>query len=495
MTMLQAFSLALLVAAFAVAIWRNVNVGLVTIPAAYLLARMAHIASKQLYAGFPVKLFILVLGVMYLFGHAERSGALARVVMGAERLAGRRIWLLPWMGFILAAAISAMGALPGATVAIVMPITMKSAQRQGINPMLMGLVTLYGALAGGFSPISVFGILVRGLTHKEHYQIPSTSLFVSEFVLYTAIAVASFLIYKGYRLFAGEAAGLASRVVGPRVMPAGQARYASKAAVSERFVPRSPRGEVAQAAGSDTTVDGEHTVALGSSTPTAVDVDSEDVDSPLTADRAHPQLRPQAYELASLLAIAVFVLAVVFLGLDVGLTALGLGAILHIVFRLDDRRVIAELPWGVALILGGILTYVNVLLKVGTFTVIAHSLQTFHSVALSALLLTGFAALFSSFESSSVTVLAVSIPIVMKVDSTTPHNILFLVIVAVSFCAAAISTSPYHVNGALLIANGSGGNTGQGQVLFRKLLWWTVTAAIVLPVLTWLIPLVALVSS
>jgi Na+/H+ antiporter NhaD/arsenite permease-like protein len=429
-TALQIFSLALLFLAFVIAIWRDINVGLVTIPAAFVLALVAHVPVKALYGGFPTSLVILVLGVMYLFGHADRSGALVRIVRGAERIVGRRIWLLSWMGFLLGAAISSMGALPGATVAIVMPITMEAARRRGINPMLMGLITIFGALAGGFSPISVFAILLRELSSKEQYSIPLPQLYVFEFVLYAVAAVVAFVIYGRHRSLSAGAS---------------HARNPYPDAVT---VPASDVGSVADVTG-----------------------------------------QWRAYEIGSLIAIFVFVVGVLAFGLDVGLTAFALGAALHIAFRIDTTKVVAALPWGVALILAGLLTYISILLKLGTFTVLADSLQQYGNAAVIALLLAYFAAFFSSFESSSVTVLAVSIPMVLKVEAGLPSDVLFSVVGAVAFCAAVISTSPFHVNGALMVANGSHGDPARAERLFRGLLLWTVAAALVAPLVTWLIPL------
>ena len=470
MTALQVFSLVLLVFAFVLAIWRDINVGLVTLPAAFLLAEVAHLTPKELYAGFPTSLVILVLGVMYLFGHAEHSGALSRVVRGGERLVGTHVWLLPWIGFGLAAAISAMGALPGATVAIVMPITMEAARRRGINSMMMGLITIFGALAGGFSPISVFGLLIKNLAEKEHFAVPSGTLFITEFVMYVIVALASFFIYRGLTLVRGGAAK--------------SLRFAS----SSRAQTKVDRAIV-------------HPVSV---TAPALsnglrDVPSRDPDRGAASKGeerpAEPPAGPRAYEIGSLLAVGVFVAAVLGLGLDVGLTAFALGLLLHAAFKIDDKRIIAALPWGVALILGGLLTYIGVVLKLGTFTVIANGLQQFHNVAISALLLAVFAAFFSSFESSSVTVIAISIPIVLKVEAGVAHNIVFLILLVVAFCSAAISTSPYHVNGALLVTNGGIDSPEVEQILFRKLLLWTAVAAFVLPLITWTIPLVALMIS
>ena len=44
------------------------------IPASFLLALFTGLPLKELYAAFPAKLVLLVLGVMYLWNHVQESG-------------------------------------------------------------------------------------------------------------------------------------------------------------------------------------------------------------------------------------------------------------------------------------------------------------------------------------------------------------------------------------------------------------------------------------
>lgn len=424
MTGIQVFSLVLLVVAFAIAIWRHVNVGLVMLPAAYLLAAVSHTPLAKLYSGFPASLVVLVLGVMYLFGHTVRSGGMDRLVRGAERAVGRRDWLLPWVSFILAALISAIGALPAASLAIVVPIAMQTARRREINSMLMGVVTILGALAGGFSPISVWGVLIQNLGQKAGFSTPMYALFGLEFVLILGLAVVAFFVFHGWSLMRRD---------------------------------------------------------------TSLIADSED--SVGEGDRGPDEARFSRYEIGSLAAVLVFVVAVLAIGLDVGLTAFALGMILHIVFRPDERDVIRSLPWAVVLIIAGVLTYVDLLLEVGTLKAVSDHLQGIGSVTLSILALVYFAAIFASFESSSVAVLGIVIPVVMAVEKGLPAGGLFLVIAAVAFSTVTVSTSPFHLSGALVMGNSA--DAVEADVLFNKLLYWTIATVLVMPLVGWAITLFA----
>jgi di/tricarboxylate transporter len=200
MSLLQVFSLVLLAAAFALAIWRHINVGLVTIPAGFILTTVAGLPVATYFKHFPGSLVILIVGVTYLFGHVQRNGAIDRLIGLTERATGRRDWLLPWIMFAVAALLSGIGALPAAGLAIVVPVAIRTAQLRDINLTLMGIVTISGGLAGGFSPISVWGQLVATLTAKAHRSVFPMGLFTIEFGLNLLVAVVAFVIFGGIGL-------------------------------------------------------------------------------------------------------------------------------------------------------------------------------------------------------------------------------------------------------------------------------------------------------
>jgi hypothetical protein len=65
--------------------------------------------------------------------------------------------------------------VPGA-VAIIAPIAMGFARRYGIRTLLMGLMVINGASAGGFSPLSIFGGIVNGVVVRNN--LPSNPLLL-----------------------------------------------------------------------------------------------------------------------------------------------------------------------------------------------------------------------------------------------------------------------------------------------------------------------------
>lgn len=418
MSLPQIFSLVLLAVAFVIAIWRHINVGLVIIPAGFIFASAAHIGISTFLKTFPGDLVILVIGVMYLFGHAQRSGAVDRLIQTAETLIGGRHWLLPWIMFLLAAIISGVGALPAASLAIVVPIAVRAAELRNINSMLMGVVTIMGALAGGFSPISVWGQLMVNLTRKAHYALPQASFFGIEFALNTVVAIVAFLAFGGIALVRRGPQGAAT----PQ---------------------KSPQPE---------------------------------------------QVRMTPYQIGSLVGFGVFVVVVLAFSLDVGLTAFTVGLILHLVFRPSDTSVISELPWSVCLVISGVLLYVGLLSQAGTLTAISHLLEEIHLPMLSVLALAYFGAIFASFESSSVAVLGVVMPVVLGLAGATGANVL-LVLSSVAFSVVVVSTSPYHLSGGLVLASSK---EAEQTALFRRLLAWSIGVAAVVPVVDSILPMMSM---
>ena len=140
MTTLQILALIWLALVFAVSLWQHINLGLIMIPAAFVLAEIAGVPVKSLYAGSPTKLVLLVLGVAFLWNHVEESGLADIFVTAMVRAARGRAFLLPWVMAFLTAVICAVGALPAAALAITIPVAMEIARRENIRAALMGTV-------------------------------------------------------------------------------------------------------------------------------------------------------------------------------------------------------------------------------------------------------------------------------------------------------------------------------------------------------------------
>ncbi len=94
--------------------------GLLALAAAFLVGTtLVDISVKEILAGFPGDLVVILVGVTFVFAIAERNGAIEWVVHGLTRLFGHRAVAMPWVVFIASALLTSFGALGPAAVAIV----------------------------------------------------------------------------------------------------------------------------------------------------------------------------------------------------------------------------------------------------------------------------------------------------------------------------------------------------------------------------------------
>lgn len=158
----EVVSILVLAAIFAVAIGMSVNMGLLAFAAAFLVGTLvADLNADEIFAVFPGDIFVVLVGITYLFGIAQLNGTVDWLVNLAMRGVGGRVGAIPWVMFGVAAVLTAIGAVSPAAVAIVAPIALGFAVQFKINPLLMGVLVVHGAQAGGFSPISVYGTIVN----------------------------------------------------------------------------------------------------------------------------------------------------------------------------------------------------------------------------------------------------------------------------------------------------------------------------------------------
>lgn len=151
--------------------------GLLAFAAAFLVGTLvADLNADEIFAVFPGDISVVLVGITYLFGIAQLNGTVDWLVNLAMRGVGGRVGAIPWVMFGVAAVLTAIGAVSPAAVAIVAPIALGFAVQFKINPLLMGVLVVHGAQAGGFSPISVYGTIVNdALADTELAQTSSPS--------------------------------------------------------------------------------------------------------------------------------------------------------------------------------------------------------------------------------------------------------------------------------------------------------------------------------
>ena len=152
---------------------KKMNTGLLCTALALLVGRLAGISDDEIIRGFNYSLFIMLLGVTYLFGLAEINGTLALLSKKIVALSGRRTYLVPIVMYLFATILSALGPGTIPTAAIMMVFGMTLAKEMNINPAMLAAIIFLGAAGGGMSPLAATGIeeplLVNGVLSSTVY--------------------------------------------------------------------------------------------------------------------------------------------------------------------------------------------------------------------------------------------------------------------------------------------------------------------------------------
>src|SRR5688572_3953599 len=162
MTAVQIIPLVVLVVMFVVATKWPLNIGVMGLVASFGVGYfMLGMTDKEILAEFPASIVLTIIGVTYFFSMAQKNGTIDVIVQNCVRLVRGKTLLLPWVFFLMAAALTALGTFSPAAVALLAPAAIGFAYESRIHPVLMGAFIINGAHAGGFSPLSVAGVLVH----------------------------------------------------------------------------------------------------------------------------------------------------------------------------------------------------------------------------------------------------------------------------------------------------------------------------------------------
>ena len=356
-------SILVLAAMFVVATLLPINIGVMAFVAAFLVGTtVAGMDTDTILAGFPGGLAVTLIGITYLFAIANNNGTVDWLVRVAVHLVRGRLVAIPWIMFVVAGVLTAFGAVSPAAVAIIAPVALGFAYKFGINPLLMGIMVVHGAQAGGFSPISIYGSITNGIVESSGLPGSPITLFLASLLFNLAIGTIGFFLFGGRDLF--------SRTTDDVVAADGPA---------------------ASGAGTGTT--GTSGAAAGSSGPGAT--------ATMTAEAEETSVKATPYQLLTLVGLLGLGVATLFFDLDVGLVAMTVAFVLVLVSPTSQKSAVQQISWPVVLLIAGVLTYVAVLEEIGTIEYASESVAGVGSAYLAALLLCYVGAIVSAFASST----------------------------------------------------------------------------------------------
>ena len=424
----ELISILVLVVVFVIATTRSINMGALAFAAAFGVGELvAGLDADGIFAGFPGDLFVVLVGVTYLFAIARANGTTDWLVHASIRLVRGRIALIPWVMFAITGALTAIGAVSPAAVAIVAPIALSFAAQYGISPLLMGAMVVHGAQGGGFSPISIYGSIVNGIVEREKLPGSELTLFLASLVANLLIAGIVFVLCGGLKLSSKQ------------------------------------RGQA----------DGEtKTKTMTKET----DREEEETDG----ERGSSRLTPA--RIATLAALVVLVVAVLVFDLDAGLTSVTLAVFLSAFWPDTSRKAVGEIAWPTVLLICGVLTYVGVLEEMGTIDYAGNAVGDIGIPLLAAVLLCYIGAIISAFA-SSVGIMGALIPLAVPFLAQGEIGAIGMV-AALAISATVVDVSPFSTNGALVLAAAPDVDR---ERFFRQLMVYGGIVVAVVPAAAWLL--------
>jgi di/tricarboxylate transporter len=432
---MQIISIVGLVLIVLLATLRSVNMGAIAFLGAFLLGTLVFdVSEDDLFAGFPGDLFVVLVGVTLLFAIAKGNGTVDWLVHVGVLAVRGRIAFIPWVMFVVTSVLTTVGAVVPGAVAIMAPIGLSFAARHRINPLLMGLLIINGASAGGFSPIAVFGVITNGVVERSGLPGNPGLLWVSSFLFNALLSIAVFFMFGGRELLSRRAdsaapgSGTVDPDTEPEPTPGGGTAVATKT-------------EPAQAV---TALNGQRIVTLSG--------------------------------------LLVLVVGALVFDIDVGLLALSIATVICILFPDDCKGSVGEVAWPTVLLICGVVTYVSIMQTIGTIDMLGESVAGIGVPLLAAFVICLIGGAVSAFASTT-GILGALIPLAVPFLLGGEIGAVGMII-ALAISSSVVDSSPFSTSGALVVA--SSGAEVRDRV-FRGLMRWGLSMIIVAPVLAWTI--------
>lgn len=196
------FSIIILLLVFIIGAVFSLNVGILGFVAAYgYFIFSDQVALADIFGKFPADLFILLVGITYLFAIVQANGTIDVITNTGLNLVRGNVGMVPWLILILCATLTSIGVASLAVCSIVAPIGLKMAYDAKISPLLMAMMIHLGIVIGGFSPLSLFGIIVNGVLVGEGIEFSPIKMYLNIAFFIAISSIFVFIALGGLKLF------------------------------------------------------------------------------------------------------------------------------------------------------------------------------------------------------------------------------------------------------------------------------------------------------
>ncbi len=409
----------------------DLNVGFLSIGFAIIVGAIwsGLSGSKILVESFPTSLFMILVGVTFLFGMAQTNGTMEKLTAYSIRLCKSNTALVPIIIYFLTTIITSIGPGNIAGTALMAPVAMAIASRVGLSAFLMTLLVVGASNGAAFSPFAPTGIISNGIIAK---MAPSLG-----------IADPNALAWK---IHFNSELGQGLINIGGFFVLGGWAWMKKQKGSTLNIDELAPKPE--------------------------------------------PFNRNQWITLAS---IGILILLVVLPGLpvtkawfgpvalsifaNVGTIAFILGGFMMLVGAGDSEAAIGKVPWSVIMMVCGVSVLIDIIDRSGGLLALIKVLAVISNPTT----INGWLALItgaiSAYSSSSGVVMPMFLPMVPGLIQEIGGGNPIAMISSINVGAHLVDTSPLSTLGALCIA--CAGEHEDKSVLFRRLLFWGLSMSVV----------------
>ena len=386
-------------------------------------------ASKVMNA-FPLSLFMILVGVTFLFGMAQTNGTMEKLTAYSIRACKGNTALVPIIIYILATFITTIGPGNIAGCALMAPVAMAIASKVKMPAFLMTLLVVGACNGAAFSPFAPTGIISNGIIAKcaPELGIPADYLNTLAWKIHFNSTIAQgFVNIGGFFVMGGL-----------------------------KWI-REQKGA-------------------------ALDI-----------DELAPKPEPfNAAQTTTLLLVAILIILVVVPGLpgvkgtlpktitnmlsNVGSISFVLSIVLMLTGYGDSKAAVKVMPWSVIMMVCGVSVLIDVMDKAGGLNFLVEVMASVAGPTTICFWTAFVPAVISAYSSSSGVVMPMFLPMTPGLVELTGGDPI-AIISAIDVGSHLVDTSPLSTLGALCIA--SAGEEEDKGVLFRKLLIWGVSMSIV----------------
>ena len=386
-------------------------------------------ASKIMNA-FPLSLFMILVGVTFLFGMAQTNGTMEKLTAYSIRVCKGNTALIPIIIFLLSDFLTTIGPGNIAGCALMAPVSMAIASKVKMPAFLMTLLVVGACNGAAFSPFAPTGIISNGIIAKcaPELGIPADYLNTLAWKIHFNSTIAQGFVNIGGFFVMGGLKWL-----------------------------REQKGA-------------------------ALDI-----------DELAPKPEPfNAAQTTTLLLVAILIILVVVPGLpgvkgtlpktitnmlsNVGSISFVLSIVLMLTGYGDSKAAVKVMPWSVIMMVCGVSVLIDVMDKSGGLNFLVQIMSSVAGPTTICFWTAFVPAVISAYSSSSGVVMPMFLPMTPGLVELTGGDPVSI-ISAIDVGSHLVDTSPLSTLGALCIA--SAGEEEDKGVLFRKLLIWGLSMSIV----------------